>query len=336
MNIAAHSGLGRHLDLRYRSNRIAVFGTMLAAALLGGVTWTTSGEIAFFATASTAVGVFLAWAIARELDPDHPGTAAIAMAAATILALLGPPATAVVAVLLIAIRILVGTVGAPLRPGDLVVLLAAAGYAGSRPEGWAAAGALVIAVAVAHRQRHRWLPAALGSVALTAALVLSPEADIGLASALSAALITLAVVGAAAAGKPAAVTSTTDFAGQTISADHVIAGRVTAALVVIATGLLGATATTLAPAVAALAGLALPRRRQTRETTPGSNSPRFPVAPRPISGGRSRSRLLTPGRAPAWPASPDPPLPPPPGAPHPWSRSAAHARRARTDRTSSR
>ncbi len=268
MNIAAHSGLGRHLDLRYRSNRIAVLGTLLAAVLIGGITWTTSGDISFAATASTAVGVFLAWAIARELDPDHPGTATITMVVATILALLGPPATAVVAVLLIAIRILVGTVGAPLRPGDFVVLLAAAGYAGSRPEGWAAAGALVIAVAVAHRQRHRWLPAALGGVALTAALVLSPGADVGLASSLSAALIALAVVGTAAARKPEAVTSTSDFAGQTISADLVVAGRVTAAVVVIATGFLGASATSLTPVVAVLAGLAVPRRRPTRETTP--------------------------------------------------------------------
>ena len=219
----------------------------------------TSGKIDLLATASTAIGVFLAWAIARELDPDHPGTASIAMVAATIFALLGPPATAVVGVLLIAIRILVGTVGVPLRPGDLLVLIAAAGYAGSRPEGWAAAGALVIAAAVAHRRRHRWLPTTLGGVALTMAVVVSPGASIGLAAPLPVALIAFAVVGAAVVGRPAAVASTTDVAGQPISADRVTAGRATAALVVIATGLLGVAAAALAPVFAALAGVTLRR-----------------------------------------------------------------------------
>lgn len=265
MNIAAHSGLGRHLNLRYRSNRIAVFGTLLAAALLGGVTWTTSGEIDFFATASAAIGVFLAWAIARELDPDHPGSASIAMVAATLLALIQPPATAVVAVLLIAVRILVGTVGAPLRPGDLLVLMAAAGYAGSRPDGWAAAGALAIAVAVAHRRHRRWLPATLGGVALTTAIVASPGADIGLASPLSAVVITLAAAAAAVTPRPTTVDSTTDFADQSISADRVFAARSITALTLVATGLLGATATALAPGLAALAAISLRRLRPRHE-----------------------------------------------------------------------
>lgn len=256
MNLTAHTGLGRHIDLGYRSNRIAVFGTALAATVVAALRWFVTGEIDVLAAMSVAVGIFLAWAITRELDPDRPGSATFALAAAALLALFGTPAAAVVGIALIALRIRVGSVGAPLRPGDLVVLVVGAGYAGSTVAGWPVAVALTLAVAAHHSRQQRWLPPALATATIGVALIATPSLQIGMPSAPSLAVAAIAGVALVAARQPARVLATTDTSVEPISARRVGAARLSAARIVVGAALLGADAASLTPVVAALVGVA--------------------------------------------------------------------------------
>ena len=82
---APDSALPRPLDLEYASNRAAALGLglgVLAAKVLGH-SWAGSLRV--------GLGTFSGWAIARELDPDHASSAAVAMPLA-FAALLGRPA----------------------------------------------------------------------------------------------------------------------------------------------------------------------------------------------------------------------------------------------------
>ncbi|MCJ7725459.1 MAG: hypothetical protein MUP76_03615, partial [Acidimicrobiia bacterium] len=75
-----NSGIGRPIDPRYPSNRF-----ILIVAPLAGLAWRV-WKLASEGDWSPAVGralvagmaTFLAWAIARELDPDRPWTAGVA------------------------------------------------------------------------------------------------------------------------------------------------------------------------------------------------------------------------------------------------------------------
>ncbi len=66
------TSLDRSIDLNYPSNRFALFVAVLAACvvLFLGSSW--------LVVISSAVWAFATWALGRELDPDHPLTAAIA------------------------------------------------------------------------------------------------------------------------------------------------------------------------------------------------------------------------------------------------------------------
>lgn len=68
------TAIGRVIDLKYPSNRWAVLGSVgaVAAAKLSGHSWAASARV--------GLAGFTAWALARELDPDVPGTANVALA----------------------------------------------------------------------------------------------------------------------------------------------------------------------------------------------------------------------------------------------------------------
>ncbi|WP_309570231.1 hypothetical protein [Deinococcus sp.] len=115
------SALARPLDLTYPSNRVAALG-MLAALLIArrqGRTWAQAADV--------AGTCFLAWATARELDPDVPMTANLALPVAFV----AHPGTAGGALagfgLLSAARLLAGTTGETPMGSDHVAMLAQAG-----------------------------------------------------------------------------------------------------------------------------------------------------------------------------------------------------------------
>jgi len=64
--------LGRNIDLGYKTNQIIVVSTLIVTVL----GWLLSGEI--LTGINLGIGVFLTWALARELDPAHDYSAFIA------------------------------------------------------------------------------------------------------------------------------------------------------------------------------------------------------------------------------------------------------------------
>lgn len=264
MNLYEHTGLGRHLDVRLLSNRVAVAVTALVGVVAFAARWVFVADFDLladgYAAGATAVGVFLAWAAARELDPDRPGVATIAMVVAAGLALLGSPAPAVVGIALLAFRILVGSVGTRLRPADIAVLLGAAAYAGTRPEAWPAAAALVVATAMTRPTRNAALPIGLGAAAILGALVSSAAPAFAAPSATTLALLGVTAAATALSWRVPAVGSTDDRGVKRISTGSVVAARLLAAAVVVVTATFSGGAVAVTPIVASLAAVALPLR----------------------------------------------------------------------------
>lgn len=256
------TGLGRPLDPRIKSNQIAIAGSAifgavgLAIGLVGGSdSWLWGG-------AAAAIAAFLGWALGREIDPDQQSTAVLAMAISGVVALVSAPQLLVVAVLLIATRILAGTVGNQIRGADLLVVIGAAAYAGSQPVAWPIAALLVFAVL---RQDIRFaLPTA---VAMSLAAIVSAGLFVDSFTPGVPSLVTwLLLGGLGLAGwrriRVADVRSAADN-GNRINANGVALARL-ATLGAIAAGSVLAPETAigdLLPAVAAFAAVAvLPRR----------------------------------------------------------------------------
>lgn len=140
--LAGQSGLPRTLDLSYPSNRYAVGGALvsvLAARALGG-TWREAGSV--------GIGAFAAWATARELDPDHPETATVALPLAAAAGWLGGPGNPVAGLsALSGLRVLGGTVGPNDAALDSLALTAATALcalSGDRAAALAPAGAAAL------------------------------------------------------------------------------------------------------------------------------------------------------------------------------------------------
>lgn len=74
MNLRDITSVGRSVDLRLPSNRAAVAATIAVTA--AGALWQLLSGEPWFASAAwgaqAGIAVFLAWALCRELDPDHP------------------------------------------------------------------------------------------------------------------------------------------------------------------------------------------------------------------------------------------------------------------------
>jgi hypothetical protein len=110
------TNLGRQFDLRLNSNR----WLFVTSGLAGLISLIVSGDL------GTAVGVggsaFLAWVAARELDPDHPVAANLAVVTAPLAVWqLGRPSLLAVYLLAVTARILLRSTGLPPKRGDVVV-----------------------------------------------------------------------------------------------------------------------------------------------------------------------------------------------------------------------
>jgi hypothetical protein len=233
-------------------------GAALAGLLSVVTTWFGSREIDVIASGSVGVGVFLAWAIAREIDPDRPGTATLAMVAAGGLAFIAPAAAGIAAVVLIGLRAMVGTVGTPLRIADLVVIVAAAGYAGTRPEGWAAVGVLAAGLAMARPERLGVALGALFAAGVIGAVVAGavPQFDLSVGTPL--ALLACAGLATALAVPVLEVASTTDVGGRPLSPVRVTRARLVAGLsIAVAAVVSGSGAASLSPVLGALVAVAV-------------------------------------------------------------------------------
>jgi len=116
MKINTLTTVGRPIDLRYPTNRaiavgslLVMFGAVILQRAAGG-TWT---ESTLWGT-QAGLSVFLAWALCRELDPDHNGSAFLAAGLCLGgLVLWGLPRLMVVFWLIVVLRVVNRTMGVP-------------------------------------------------------------------------------------------------------------------------------------------------------------------------------------------------------------------------------
>ena len=160
------TSIGRPVDRRYPTNR-AIASLSLLVMILGFVVRRLAGTPsleASFGGLLMALGFFLAWAVARELDPDHDLSAFVAAAASLVpLAILGPPDLAATVLVLLLLRIVNRTVGPAARPLDTIGILALVGVAVWRGHlVLALAGAVALALDAILRPPHRVHLAAAG------------------------------------------------------------------------------------------------------------------------------------------------------------------------------
>jgi hypothetical protein len=139
------------MDFSLPSNRFVALATPVAGVVAGSWALIAGSDLAGAVGYGIAAGgaAFLAWAAARELDPDRPGTAAVAALAAPWVVVLGRPSLLACALWLLAIRMVAGTTGVPPSRVDLAVIVALAGLVAARDDGLvpAAVGMAVVAVA---------------------------------------------------------------------------------------------------------------------------------------------------------------------------------------------
>jgi len=173
------TGMARIIDPRLRSHQFHMAVAVLAGLIVLALEVDRLGSIgpAMSPAVNASVTVFLAWAIAREIDPDEPRTAhlaAVLSVGARVVA--GPGNLAALFMLLLACRITLRSTGLqPTIIDGFLVLPAAAFLAGRTTTGWIAALVLAYALARDHR-----LPQPASRRSLLAAFLVSAMASAGL------------------------------------------------------------------------------------------------------------------------------------------------------------
>lgn len=131
MKMSDVTALGRRVDPRYPTN-LAIVALALAVTMAGIVIRLLSGA-ALLESVSWGFGagfaLFLAWALGRELDPDHDLSAFLGAGLVLIaLLLVGTPALLAAFWLLLVVRLVNRTIGLPARPLDSLAVLGVAGW----------------------------------------------------------------------------------------------------------------------------------------------------------------------------------------------------------------
>ena len=173
MTVNRWTSIGRPVDPAWPTNRAIVIVSLTGAV---GTAAVTAAIARYPVPESLLAGVivgaaaFLAWALARELDPDHDLAAFVgAVLVMPTVLILGAPGFASILLLLLALRIVNRTVGPPARPLDTIAMLGLAGWVAWSGD-WIACFVLFLAflldgsVAVPHRAH---LAAAGAALALT-------------------------------------------------------------------------------------------------------------------------------------------------------------------------
>jgi hypothetical protein len=176
-SVSEFSGIGRPLDFGYSSNRWAFYLTC-AAGVIGAVfMYARSGEVLNVLGwgIGAAVSVFIAWALGRELDPDHNSSAFIGMGLSFVLIFfLGLPRLAMVFWLLIAVRILNRSTGISPKILDVLFFIGLGAwltYQGYWPLGLFTPAVLLGDGLLPQGKRSQLWFAVLGAAAATAAFI---------------------------------------------------------------------------------------------------------------------------------------------------------------------
>lgn len=220
------SPLGRPLDISYPSNVAVVVVSALVSA-----GYAASQFLFELSPASTwwAAGgsVFLAWAIARELDPDRSSSAVAAMGVMAILAAAVQPPLLFAFGALTGLRLTAGTVGLPMKSTDYLAVIAIGGVVGLSDAALGSSLILAAGVVVIGAAGATAMAVAVASIAV--ALTVALTAGSGVQWAAPGTLgITLAVVATIALllTIPAGTaTSKTDIGDSTVTTSRVTAAR---------------------------------------------------------------------------------------------------------------
>ncbi len=166
------SSLGRPVDPRFPSNKAILI--VMAAALVAGAVWgwfdTHAWQDALLRGGHCAVVAFASWALARELDPDRPHTAMIAVAlCGAALVWQGQVDLWTIGAGILAARLVGRTIGPGARVTDLAAVVGVVGLAVFLGDRWtiglAIAAALVMDALLVEGSGDRWAWA-LGCVAI--------------------------------------------------------------------------------------------------------------------------------------------------------------------------
>lgn len=233
-----YSALGRPIDPSYPSNVLAV-GVAAATALLFGGYNVIAAEPLASSWFEASVGVFLSWAIGRELDPDNNLTAALAMPVALLSALAVAPSLLFGFGVLTATRLCTGSSGVDLKPLDLVAVPAIGALLGTGPIPLATVPALAVGVLILDgASRRGMVQAGLATAAgVVTAIINGPwavERELGLVPVLLVAVVATATALTVPAPPPV---SKGDTGKEPLVGWRITAARATAAATVLGAGL---------------------------------------------------------------------------------------------------
>jgi hypothetical protein len=143
------SGLARSIHLSHGTVRVAAIVTVVMGAAAGAITLAVGEGFADAVQKGILAGgvAFIAWALTREIAPDHPVTAGVSAVLAPLSIIAGPPDLLVVGLLILPVRILAGTTGRDLTAIDLGALSIGAAALAFRESGVAVALLLGLAPA---------------------------------------------------------------------------------------------------------------------------------------------------------------------------------------------
>lgn len=258
------SGLGRPIVWSVASNRFAVLGSAAGAILIAVLRAAAHRPVTIGNLSAGFIALFLAWAIGREIDPDEPATAGVAV----LLALLGVlqfgfSSLWIVVGILVSVRLIVGTVGLTLRWWDVGIIAVLAAYLGYREASWVLVVALAVGAAAAGGRYGS--AAGLGVAAVGFAGLAFSAASAGFVlpgPATGVVLIGVAASAVIVAGSPAP-TSVTDIGSTSLRRERLVAGQIAVAVIVVIVALQQGFVTPVAPAAAALLAAAVLQLRRT-------------------------------------------------------------------------
>lgn len=166
--------LGRAPDFRLFSN-IVGFGSLIVASILATLLLLADGQDTTNAAVEglfAGATVFMAWVLAREIDPDHPNSAVLALPIAfAVYLLVGISALFVGAVTILMARVINRSVGPAPKFTDVVALIGALGLAIFLHEIWLI-GVMVFAAFLIESFLPNADPNAIGYALAAAAITL--------------------------------------------------------------------------------------------------------------------------------------------------------------------
>ena len=174
------SSLGRPVDPHYPTNRAiaALTLTIAAGGTLVGLLGGSAPPAALIRALAWSIGFFLAWAIAREVDPDHDSSAFVAAGLSLWpMWLYGLPGFAALVLSLLSLRIVNRSVGPAAKTWDTLLILGLIAWV--TWQGHAVVGALGAAALLADallEPPHRVHLVAVG-VAAVLLLIVGPAAE---------------------------------------------------------------------------------------------------------------------------------------------------------------